>query len=117
MTDKSDIFVREFVLSFGFLGGLFTWVGVDPEEEMIRGLLRVAIPNNEVLVSLVIVAFVVGSTAVGVWGTLAMAGKWGLLVVALAWVSGFIIAINSLTLWGAILLIMAVIMGGIVVDN
>lgn len=117
MASKSDIFLQEFVLGFGFLGGLFTWVGVDPEEEMIRGLLTVAIPNNEVLVSLVIVLFVVVSTILGVFGTLAMAGKWGLLVVGLAWVSGFIIAINSLTLWGAILLIVAVILGGIVVDK
>lgn len=117
MADKSDIFVQEFVLGFGFLGGLFTWVGVDPEEEMIRALLRVAIPNNEFLVSVVIVAFVLASTALGVWGTWTMAGEWGLVAVAMAWISGFIIAINSLTLWGALLLIAAAIIGAYVVDN
>lgn len=85
MASKSDIFVQEFVLGFGFLGGLFTWVGVDPEEELIRGLLRIAIPNNESLVSLAIVLFILVSTAAGILGTLHMAGWLGLFVVGMAW--------------------------------
>lgn len=117
MTKKSDVFLQEFVLSFGFLGGLFTWVGVDPEEEIIRVLLRVAIPNNEILVSLVIVLIILATTAAGILGTLQMAGWPGLFVVGMAWISGFIITVNSLTLWGAILLIAAVILGPIVCDN
>ena len=117
MTTKSDIFLQEFVLGFGFLGGLFTWVGVDPQEEVVRALLTVAIPNNESLVSLVIVLFILVSTAVGVLGTWQMAGWLGLFVVGMAWISGLIIAVNSLTLWGTILLILAAILGPIVCDN
>jgi hypothetical protein len=117
VASKSDIFVQEFVLSFGFLGGLFTWVGVDPQEEVIRALLRVAIPSNEALVSLVIVLFILVSTAVGVLGTLQMAEWWGLFVVGMAWVSGFIILVDSLTLWGTLLLFGALILGPIVCDN
>jgi uncharacterized membrane protein len=117
VTTKSDIFLQEFVLSFGFLGGLFTWIGVDPEEEMIRALLRVAIPNNDNLVSLVIFLIVLVTTIMGILGTLQMARPWGLLVVGMAWVSGFIITVNSLTLWGALFLVVAYVLGPIVCDN
>jgi len=117
VTTKSDIFLQEFVLGFGFLGGLFTWVGVDPEEEVVRALLRVAIPNNEILISLVIVLSILVSTVVGILGTWKMAGLLGLFVVGMAWVSGFIIAVNSLTLWGTLLLIVVAILGPIVCDN
>lgn len=117
MTTKSDIFLQECVLGFGFLGGLFTWAGVDPEEEVIKALLRVAFPNNESLVSLVIVLVILVSTAAGVWLTWQMAGLPGLFVVGMAWVSGLIIAVNSLTLMGAVLLIAAMILGPIVCDN
>jgi hypothetical protein len=117
VTTKSDIFLQEFVLGFGFLGGLFTWVGVDPEEEIVKALLRVALPNNEILVSLVIVLFILVSTVAGVWGTWQMAGQWGLFVVGMAWVSGLIILVNSLTLWGTLLFIVATILGPIVCDN
>jgi hypothetical protein len=114
---KSDIFIQEFVLGFGFLGGLFAWAGVDPEEEVVKALLRVAIPNNELLVSLVIVLFVLGSTAMGIYGTLQVAGQLGLAVVGMAWVSGFTIGISSLSLVGVILLILALVLASIVCDN
>ena len=117
MASKSDIFVQEFVLGFGFLGGLFTWVGVDPEEAIIRALLNGFFPNNEGMVNMVIVLFVLGSTALGVLGTWHMAGEWGLVVVGMAWASGFIILVNSLTLWGTLLLFATLILGPIVCDN
>jgi hypothetical protein len=41
-----------------------------------------------------------------------MAGKWGLLAVGLAWISGFILPMGgSLSIVGAFLLIAAVIIG------
>jgi hypothetical protein len=64
-----------------------------------------------------IVLFILVSTAVGVLGTWQMAGQWGLLVVGIAWISGLIIAVNSLTLLGALLLIAVVILGPIVCDS
>ncbi|MCJ7423416.1 hypothetical protein MUP01_04005 [Candidatus Bathyarchaeota archaeon] len=117
MATKSDVFLQEFVLSFGFLGGLFTWIGVDPEEEVMKALLRATIPNNEILVSLIIVLIILATTVTGILGTWQMAGPLGLFIVGMAWISGLIIAVNSLTLWGTILLIAAVILGPIVCDN
>jgi hypothetical protein len=117
VTRKSDRFVQEFVLIFGFLGGLFTWAGVDPEEAIIRAILEAAIPNNGVLVSLVIVLFVVISTFTAVLEILKMAGQWGLFVVGMAWISGLIISISSLSFLGVLLLIGALILGPIVCDN
>lgn len=90
MTSKSDIFTQEFVLGFGFLGGLFTWVGVDPEDKIVKAFLQAAFPNNEILVALVLVLFILVSTAAGIWGTLKMAGQWGLVIVGMAWVSGLV---------------------------
>jgi hypothetical protein len=117
VASKSDIFVQEFVLGFGFLGGLFTWVGVDPEEAVIRTLLNGLFPNNEGTVNMVIVLLILGSTVLGIYGTWQMAGKWGLFVVGMAWVSGLVIAVSSLTLLGAIFLITALILGSIMCDN
>lgn len=117
MTKKSDAFVQDFVLGFGFLGGLFTRIGVDPEEVAYRALLKAAIPDNDTLVSLAIILIVVATTLAGIFGTLSMAGWPGLFVVGLAWVSGFIIIVNSLVLVGVFLFIAVLIVGPFVVDN
>jgi CBS domain containing-hemolysin-like protein len=117
VTRKSDAFVQDCVLGFGFFGGLFTRIGVDPEEVTYRALLKVAIPNNDSLVSLAIILIVVATTLAGIFGTLHMAGWPGLFVVGTAWVSGFIITVNSSATVGAILLIAVMIVGPIVCDN
>jgi hypothetical protein len=118
MPSKGEVFVQEFVLGFGFLGGLFTWAGVDPEEEIVKGLLRAFLPNNESMVAFVLVLFVLLSTILGIFGTLAMAGKLGLVVVALAWISGFLLPVGgSWTILGLMLLIAAFIAGPIVCDR
>lgn len=117
MPRKSEIFVQEFVLGFGFLGGLFTWVGVDPEEEVIRALLKIAFPNNDFMVSLIIFLFILATTATGILGTYGMAGKLGLIVVGFAWVSGFIISIGDIaTVIGTFLLIGVLVLGPVVYD-
>lgn len=111
------MFIQEFVLSFGFLGGLFTRIGIDPEEVAYRALLKVAIPNNDSLVSLVIILIVVATTLAGIFGTLSIAGWPGLFVVGMAWVSGFIITVNSSATVGAILFIAVMFVGPIVAHN
>lgn len=117
MTGKSDAFVQDCVLGLGFLGGLFTRIGVDPEEEAYRALLKAAIPNNDALVSLAILGIVLVTTILGILQTWNMAGVLGLIVVGMAWLSGFIIIVNSLTLAGVFLLIAVMIAGPIVADN
>lgn len=117
MPTKSEIFVREFVLGFGFLGGLFTWVGVDPEEEVIRALLKIVFPNNDFMISLIIFLIIIATTATGILGTYSMAGKLGLIVVVFAWISGFIIAIGgTATVIGTLLLVGVMFFGPVVCD-
>jgi hypothetical protein len=47
------------------------------------------------MISTVIILFVVVSALVSVIGTLAMAGKWGLFAVGLAWISGFVMPMGG----------------------
>jgi len=118
MPTKGQVFVQEFVLGFGFLGGLFAWVGIDPEEEVLRALLRAFFPNNELIISVAIFGIVLVSTAVSILGTLAMGGKLGLLTVAFAWMAGFVMPMgDSLSVLGALLLIAAIILGPIVCEH
>lgn len=118
MVSKSDAFVQDFVLGFGFLGGLFTWVGVDPEEEIVRALLIAALPDNAKMVTLVIVLFVFVSTTLAILGTYKMAGGWGLVVVGMAWISGFIVSIGETSaLVGIAFLFIALFLGQKVCEN
>jgi hypothetical protein len=115
MPTKSEFFVQEFVLGFGFLGGLFAYVGVDPEEEVMRSLLAIAIPNNASLLSLVAILLGIVGTFTGIAGAYAAAGKGGLIVVAVAWIAGVTISAGStLTTIGAFLLVGALVTGPIV---
>ena len=112
MTTASEVFLKEFVLTFGFLGGLFAWAGVDPDEMILRSLLAVIYPNNPFMVSLLIIVFVIITTAIGILGTYAMAGKLGLIVVGVAWISGFIIPMGgTATVVGGLLFVGAYIAG------
>lgn len=118
MPTKGQVFVQEFVLGFGFLGGLFAWVGIDPKEEVLRALLRAFFPNDELMISVAIFGIVLVSTVVSILGTLAMGGKFGLLTVAFAWIAGFVMPIGgSLSVLGVLLLIAAIILGPVVCSH
>ena len=118
MPTITEVFLKEFVLTFGFLGGLFAWAGVDHDEMILRSLLVAWYPNNPFMVSLLITAFVIITTVVGILGTYAMAGKLGLIVVGAAWISGFIIPMGgSATIIGGLLFVGAYIAGPFVCDQ
>lgn len=36
MAKKSSLFIRQFVIGLGFLSGLFTAIGIDPQDEILR---------------------------------------------------------------------------------
>lgn len=118
MPRKGEVFVQEFVLGFGFLGGLFTRVGIDPEEEILRALLMAFFPNNELMISFAIFCIGLISTIGSILSALAVGGRLGLLIVALAWIAGFIILMGgSLSVLGALLLIATMILGPIVCEH
>jgi hypothetical protein len=51
MTKKSGLFIRQFVIGLGFLSGIFTAVGIDPQQEVISLLGRAVLlyyPDPEI---------------------------------------------------------------------
>ena len=117
MPTRSEIFVLESVLGFGFLGGFFTHVGLDPEEEVIKGFLKAIIPSNGLALFLVIILVGVAATAIGFLGIFADTGKLGLFVIGTVWISGLIIPNGgTIAVIGVFLLIVAILLGPFVYD-
>ena len=118
MPAKGQVFLQEFVIGFGFLGGLFTWVGIDPEEQVVRALLGAFLSNNELTISIVVICIMLVSTIASILGILSMGGKLGLLCVAFAWMAGFTMPMgSSLSVLGVILLIIAMLFAPIVCER
>lgn len=95
---KSDTFINEFVITFGFLGGLFTRVGVDPETELMKALLGILeqfVPSMKLLNPWVLILITIGLTILSILGIYSLGGKIGLFAVACAWIGGFIIIGDS----------------------
>jgi hypothetical protein len=117
MPTRSEILVLESVLGFGFLGGFFTHVGLDPGEGVIKGLLKAIIPSNAFFLFLVIILISVAATAIGILGIFADAGKLGLFVIGSVWISGLIIPNGgTIAVIGLFLLIGAIFFGPVVYD-
>lgn len=117
MSSREDIFIREFVVGFGFLGGLFTRVGVDPEEEILKALLEVAksfSPSMGPIFPVLLFLFTALLTISSILGAYRLGGIIGLIAVAFAWMGGFIMVGGSSTesIIGIALLIVAMIIGG-----
>jgi hypothetical protein len=118
--EKAEDFVQTFVLGFGFLGGAFLAIGVNPDPAsigiQILTILNSSFPNNNTanfifilnIVSLIITAI----TLIVAWQ---MGRKLGFFCIGLAWVGGFMILKYSINQFyvqlGAILVIISVILG------
>jgi len=117
MPAMSEIFVLEIELGFGFLGGLFTNVGIDPEKGVITFFLRSILPSSDFLLFLLVILIGIAATAVGVLGIFADAGKLGLFVVGSVWISGLVIPIGGVVaVVGMFLLVGAILLGPVVYD-
>jgi len=95
---KTDAFINEFVITFGFLGGLFTRVGVDPETELIKAFLTILeqfAPSMQVLNPWILILITIGLTSVSILAIYSLGGKLGLFAVACAWIGGFTITGDS----------------------
>ena len=117
MPARSEIFVLEFFLGFGFLGGLLTHIGVNPEAEVFQNLVKVTIPGNGFLLFLVVIMVGIAITAIGILGTYADLGKMGFLIVVSAWASGLIILVGDVfTFFGAFFLIGAILLAPVIYE-
>lgn len=86
------VFVQEFVIGFGFLGGLWIYAGVNPDTEILKAF-SVIVPEMSGFFWWIGVMITIGSI-VGAY----FIGKWlGLLAVFLAFLGG--IFLNHLGIW------------------
>ncbi|NYZ75542.1 hypothetical protein H0O03_04755 [Candidatus Micrarchaeota archaeon] len=103
MVSKIELLIKEFVLGFGFLGGLFLKFNIDPEGAVIAAF--TAVPGFSSLTqwSLLITIAGTGSSILGAW---VLGGGLGLIAVGLAFVGGLLLPlpIGIFFLMGGVLL-------------
>jgi len=121
MSSKSDIFLHEFVVVFGFFGGLFTRVGVDPETELVKALLKILevfVPSIGPFYPLILALIIGALTILSILGAYSLGGILGLVSVACAWVAGLIIIGGSIqSLIGIFFLFGAMFIGWYATEN
>ncbi len=101
-------FVQEFVIGFGFLSGLWIYVGVDPETEVVKAFASAVhqiAPGYSFLFWLIPVV-----TTIGSWLGSYFIGGW-LRVIAVLFAFGGGILIGSFGIW---LLIAGIVLGFLV---
>lgn len=120
-SSKSEKFTNEFVILFGFFGGLFTRVGVDPETELIKAFLSILesfVPTVKQFNPWIVILITIVLTVLSVLGAYSLGGWVGLVAVAFAWVGGYIIIGDSTqAIIGVFLLIIALLIGMYVTDQ
>jgi len=118
---KSEKFTNEFVILFGFFGGLFTRVGVDPETELIKAFLSILEPFVPIMKQAnpwIVILITIVLTVLSVLGAYSLGGRLGLVAVACAWVGGYVIIGDSTqAIIGVFLLIIALLIGMYVIDQ
>lgn len=105
---KGEIFVREFVMGIGFLGGLFSRAGINPEREIIKALTSAFQVNSTLFI---LFSFII--TILSLYAAYSLGGVLGLLAILLGFISGYLIFVPSTAGIGALLLIIAVFLGWI----
>ena len=96
--------LQELIVCSGFLGGLWIYVGVNPETEILKALTDLVPGTSSIW-------FWLGSitlTVAPIWSAWRIGGVFGLVALLLAFLGG--IFIGSIGIW---LLIIALIMGGL----
>ena len=105
MVDAGRAFVKEFVLGFGFISGLWIYIGINPETEILKTFAEIAHqldPNSGFIFWLIPFLMLIASTI----GTFALGGKIGVVAVFLAFMGG--VFIGSFGIW---ILIPAILLG------
>jgi hypothetical protein len=115
MTKKSSLFIRQFVIGLGFLSGILTAIGIDPQQEVISLLGRAVLsyyPDPEISYLFVILPTVI------LFASLAAAylkGKvLGLVSVLVAYCAGIFVLTSTRT---GLLLLSAAVVPGVLATN
>ena len=118
---KGEIFVNESVIVFGFLGGLFTCVGVDLETEILRALMSVLeafIPSIGPYTPLILILLTLALMISSILTAYNRGGKIGLVAVAMAMTTGFIIIGGSIqSIIGIFIFLASMYLGEFAAEN
>ncbi len=88
--NPAETFIKEIVLGFGFFSGIFAYIGIDPQIELLK-VVASLIPNGGIYVWLISVALFAISSIL----TYVVGGPVGIIAVILAFFGGLFIATNS----------------------
>ena len=105
--DIGKSFVQEFVIGFGFLSGLWIYVGVNPETEIIKSfssVIQELSPNPMYSFMFWIIPIIATLASIG--GSYALGGWAGLIAVIFAFIGGIFIS----STFGVICLIIGVVL-------
>lgn len=110
MAKRSRTYISQFTIGLGFLSGLWTAIGIDPEEVLINllGTAATEVYPDPTLRQLFIVLPLI-LLAVSIWGAYKKGKVPGLASVLIAYVAGLSILV---ALWTSLLLLLAAILIG-----
>ena len=113
---KSSLFIRQSVIGFGFLSGIFTAIGIDPEETVIAlagSTVTSLYPSQELSYLFVILPTIL--LLLSIVTACRFGGIIGLLSVVVAYFAGLAIFASYMT--AGILLVVAVVLGYIATNR
>lgn len=115
MAKRSRTYIWQFVIGLGFLSGLWTATGIDPEAVILNGLGKAADiispdPNVRTLFIILPTALII----ISIYGAYRKGHLTGLVAVIVAYLAGLSILVSSVT---AIVLLVAALVIGILATN
>jgi len=114
MSSRGNAFVKELVIGFGFLNGLWIHIGFNPEDAISQALLQILKSFSPSTASTVGLGLLIASIAiliVSVWASYRIGGIIGLVAVILGFIGGILLGGV-----GIFILIVGVILGGVAPD-
>lgn len=106
---RRQTFIRETIIGFGFLSGVWIHLGFDPQSfafAFLQKLLVGAEPQYSQVIIMLFFTLPIILTCVSILGTYKKAGWFGLAAVGLAFYAGYVFELQSI-----ILLIVALVVG------
>lgn len=110
MAKKSSLFIRQFVIGLGFLSGIFTAIGIDPQGAIIGVIGKaVGLVYPEPHISYILFILPTVLLIISLIGAYIKGKVLGLISVLVAYLSGILIL--TVTLLALILLLLAIVFG------
>lgn len=116
MARKSRSYLRDFVIGFGFLSGIWTAIGIDPQEVLINAVGVAAISlNPDPAVRTFFILLPSALLLLAAWGAYRKGKMPGIAAVIIAYVAGLSILVSLTTC--LVLLLAAILIGFLATDR